>query len=449
MDDPRTTFHLVQDKKVIVYFEWSGPIGPHKFEGLWKNTEGKVVLISDFEFAATAPQFSGYWSMLLSGAEMPGVWTLDARIDGESAGSLSFQLVAEPGTEPVSRAPVRQPLTPSDLYQKAALATVYIDKIDSKEKAITRGSGFFLDDGRLITAFQNIDGASKVRVIFPNGRALDVTQVNAFNRWQDWAILPAPASGLAGLPRAQAKSWSVGALCYYLETSTGSSRIISDTSIVGANTCPRAGDRLNLSGSPNRGAVGSPLLNEFGEVVGMMGGSLAPGTDLLESYLLVGSPGGIVRDGLAVPVTLIPPAPDQTAPVTFEDLARTGQMLPLLIGADRVEFGQFSLNLVKGQGTMSPNNGRQQFTHQDQKFYVYVNWASNFNFKGNAIMAVFDGDNHSLGQAKPLKLSLKSGGGITSSSWDVPVTTLPVGVYRVDVSLGTDTVWRRFFRVTN
>src|SRR5258708_5277103 len=31
MDDPRTTFHLGQDKKVIVYFEWSGPIGPHKF----------------------------------------------------------------------------------------------------------------------------------------------------------------------------------------------------------------------------------------------------------------------------------------------------------------------------------------------------------------------------------------------------------------------------------
>jgi hypothetical protein len=86
IDDPRSDFYLGKDKKVIGYFEWEGPPGAHKFEGNWKNPEHKVVLISDFQYVASSKQFSGYWTMLLSGAETPGLWTLDARIDGESAG---------------------------------------------------------------------------------------------------------------------------------------------------------------------------------------------------------------------------------------------------------------------------------------------------------------------------------------------------------------------------
>ena len=96
IDDPQTIFHLGHDQKVIVYFEWKGPIGPHKFEGLWKNPEGRVVLVSDFQYAATTDEFAGYWTMLLSSSEATGIWTLEARIDGEAAGSFPFQLVTSP-----------------------------------------------------------------------------------------------------------------------------------------------------------------------------------------------------------------------------------------------------------------------------------------------------------------------------------------------------------------
>ena len=58
MDDPRSVFMAGKDAKVIVYFEWEGPLGPHHFEGLWKSPEGKIVLISDFRYEAKAMQFS-------------------------------------------------------------------------------------------------------------------------------------------------------------------------------------------------------------------------------------------------------------------------------------------------------------------------------------------------------------------------------------------------------
>jgi len=453
IDNPKTIFHLGQDHKIMVYFEWEGPVGPHKFEGLWKNPAGKVVIISDFQYSATTTQFAGYWTMLLSGSEPTGVWTLEARIDGEAAGSFPFQVVSEPGAEPPTPPPARQPLTPAEIYQRALAASVYVDKFDARGKPVGRGSGFYLGDGRLVTAFQNIDGAKQVRVVFGEGRTIEATQVLARNRWQDWAVLPVNAPKVAGLPRAHSKSWTIGTVAYYLEVSTGSSRVITDTTIVGENTFPRAGDRLNLSASPDRAAIGSPLLNEYGEVIGMVGGSLAPGTNLLESYLLAMAPsnaggGGILRYGLAVPVTLIPAASDHTAPATFDELTHNGEMLPLLTAPEKVAFGEFVLTLDKHRGMLTSRGSRQQFSHRDGKIYVYVNWDPNTKFKGVATMALFDVENRLLGQSKPLKVNLHFGE-IAAGIWNITPASLPSGTYRVDVSLGDDLVWRRFFRLTD
>ncbi len=454
LDDPRSVFYIGQDHKIIVYFEWEGPPGPHKFEGIWKNADGKVTLISDFQYVAPGKQFSGYWSMLLSGAETPGLWKLEAHIDGESAGELSFQLIAGVGAVPTVAPvpPPREPLSTGDLYKRLAEVSVFVDKIDVHGKAVSRGSGFYLNNGQLVTAFQNVDGATKLRVISADGTAQEVAAVRAWDRWKDWAILAVSGANVNGLTRAAPKSWSVGSVCYFLQTSSGSGRVIADGTIVGQNTFPRAGERMNIAESPSRGAIGSPLTNEFGDVVGMVGGSLAPGTDLLGSYMLT-SPGNslggpsYVRDGLAVPINLIPVSAgeDQTE---LQELTRKGQMVPLLNSEQKIIIGELAATLEKGKGMPSPSNPSQQFSHKDQKIYVYVNWNENISFKGTAAMAVFDVDNRALRQSKPLKVSLHSGS-LSSSSWEIPVTTLPSGIYRVDVSLGDDIVWRRFFRLEN
>jgi hypothetical protein len=63
-------------------------------------------------------------------------------------------------------------------------------------------------------------------------------------------------------------------------------------------------------------------------------------------------------------------------------------------------------------------------------------------------MAIYDADNRSLGQSKPLKVNIRSGS-VSNSVWEIPLATLPTGIYRVDVSLGDDQVWRHFFRLTD
>jgi S1-C subfamily serine protease len=451
IDDPRTVFYLGQDHKIIVYFEWEGPPGQHKFEGIWKNADSKVTLISDFQYVAPGKQFSGYWTMLLSGSESPGLWTLEAHIDGESAGALSFQLIAGPGTVAPAAPPPRQPLSTGELYKRLAEVSVFVDKFDAKGKAVSRGSGFYLADGQLVTAFQNIDGASKLRVISPDGTAQDVTAVRSWDRWRDWAILAVGETKVKGVPRAALNSWTVGSICYFLQTSSGSGRVIADGTIVGQNTFSRAGERLNIAESPSRGSIGSPLSNELGDVVGMVGGSLAPGTDLLGSYMLASppvSPGPVsyVRDGMAIPITLVPIINSHDPPTSLDELTQKGQMVPLVSSEQKVIIAEFTLTLEKVRGMPTPTSSGQQFSHKDQKVWVYVNWNENLSFKGTAEMAVYDADNRALGQSKPLKVSLHSGS-LSASTWEIPIDSLPPGIYRVDVSLGDEIVWRKFFRM--
>lgn len=95
-----------------------------------------------------------------------------------------------------------------------------------------------------------------------------------------------------------------------------------------------------------------------------------------------------------------------------------------------------------------PTNPSQQFSHKDQKIWVYVNWNENMPFKGTATMAVYDADNRAIAQSNPLKVSLRSGS-ISSSTWEIPLAPLRSGIFRVDVSLGDEIVWRRFFRLTD
>ena len=78
MDDARSAFTAGKDTKVIVYFEWEGPQGPHHFEGLWKSPAGRIVLVSDFSYEAKTTHFSGYWTMLLADSTPSGEWSIEA-----------------------------------------------------------------------------------------------------------------------------------------------------------------------------------------------------------------------------------------------------------------------------------------------------------------------------------------------------------------------------------
>lgn len=117
-----------------------------------------------------------------------GLWSLEAHVDGEVTGSHSFQIVA--AAKPAEAAPSGpQLLTPSQIYQKALVSTVTLQKLSSTGEELGNGSGFVIADGLVATAFRVIDGAGIIRLLARDGGQVQISDVLSWDRWQDWVIL--------------------------------------------------------------------------------------------------------------------------------------------------------------------------------------------------------------------------------------------------------------------
>ncbi len=445
VDDPRTVFYLPADKQVAVYFTWEGPAGPHHFEGTWKNPSGKIVLVSDFDYKSEQPRFGGYFIMLLDEKTPTGIWALEARIDGETAGTHNFQVAA--ATRPDNPIPVSRVLQPSDIYRRASAASVFIENINQLGERRSVGSGFFIGPDRLLTAFQVIDGASKVRIVTPAGQRLEAQEVVAWNRRQDWAILKVATDNAAALQSAASDSWTIGDRCYVLDVPAEGNRILIESSLIGKQTMSGAGDRLNVAENLSRRTLGSPLLNDQGEVIGLIGGNLIPAEAFLEDQTIAARGlGSASRGTLAVPISLISPPSASNQPTTIDDLARSGQFTPPLMGNEDVLNGTLSRNLNRKIDPPQPIEERSEFSRQDGRAILLVTWLPKQKRKGTPTLRLYDLDNRLVNESSGKKISV-SPQKLSYTSWELNLMNLSPGIYRIDILLNTDTVWRTFFRI--
>ncbi len=444
VEDARSVFYVPADKEVVVYFTWEGPPGNHHFEGVWKNPSGNVSLISVFDYKAETTRFAGYFTLLLGDAQ-PGGWLLEARIDGESAGAHAFQIISAERPDNVVSA--RRMLSRADVYSKAAAATVVIENIDQKGARRSVGSGFLISPGHVLTAFEVIDGATRVRVGGPQGKLVEVTEVLAWNRRQDWAILSVASDAAAVLPRA-ADPLSIGDRCYLLDMPAEGNRVLIETSLIGKQSLGRAGERLNIADFFDRRAVGSPVLNDYGEVIGLAVGGLLPGAPFIGDAVLFyrnGQLGSPTRGTLAVPIVLVDEA--GRAPTTIAALAGAGQFTPALAGNQSIINGTLARDLNRKANPPQTIDEKSEFSRADSKAVVFLTWMPREKRSGIPTLRVYDLDNHLVVEDVGKKKLNLGANAIAYSAWDMDLTKLQPGIYRLDVLLDTDTVWRAFFRM--
>ncbi|MGH9712987.1 MAG: trypsin-like peptidase domain-containing protein [Candidatus Acidiferrales bacterium] len=449
--DPRTVFYLPQDHRVIVYFEWEGPPGLHHFEGIWKGPGGRSTSISDFDYEAKERRFGAYWEMTISESIPTGLWSLEARVDAEVTGTHSFQIVT--GAAPISTEPARTVYTSAEIYKRALAASVSIESLNGQGVHSSTGSGFFFSKGLVLTAFQVVDGASSLRVTLPDGQAIESREILAWNRRQDWAILRIDASVTPELVFAKPKSWVVGDNCYLLDVAGPGNRIIAGVSLVGQTAIPGAGERLNISSPPSHQAIGGPLLNEFGEVIGILGGSLLPGASVLQGvhYGLrlnsLSSARGY-SGVMATPSNLVSvPNPDTHA-TSLEDLLRTGQFLAPLVSSDDVIFGTLARDIRHDNGVPVAVDDKSEFSRREGQAAVFLNLSPKMKRKGTSALAVYDLDNKLIGQTGSSKIELQTGK-LSFFAGHLDISNLTPGIYRLDVLISGSPLWRTFFRITD
>jgi len=134
---------------------------------------------------------------------------------------------------------------------------------------------------------------------------------------------------------------------------------------------------------------------------------------------------------------------------TLEDLDRAGEFVKPLTHTPHFVQGVLGTNVERQGAAQIPNaiDQRFRFSRREKSCVVFVTWTP--ARKEDSILAfhMFDEDNRLIGGTEPRKAKLRPGESFVQY-WTIPLPKLVPGIYRVDVTLGPDPVWRTFFRVT-
>jgi S1-C subfamily serine protease len=448
--DPRTVFYIPQDRTVIVYFEWDGPIGKHHFEALWKNPTGKVSAVSDFDYEAVNKRFGGYWSLALAEDAPTGMWSLEARVDGEVTGEHTFEVVA--ATRPDNLPTARPPASPNEIYDEARKSMVYVQKFGPAGEQLSSASGFFLGDGLIVTPFQAIDGATSLRIVLSDGKQIPVDHVVAWDRKADWTLLKVQGTGFGPLHRAKPASWTIGDECYAMNSTAQGSRTLASGAITGKSNATDSFERMNTS-YLGQNTTGSPLLDKYGDVIGMMGGDAYAGAtsrDIQLAGILPEAGAGTV----AVPIEKVSIAlGDKQA--SLAQMAEAGLfVLPITMG-ESVLYATFTKKYERSiSGMLNSVYATNTFDRADAKVFLITSWAPQFKADkkkrtsaSTTTLRIYDlVDNKLMGVTGPVKLQ-RNPNEASQTVAELAIARLPAGTYRIDQLLGDDVAWRGFFRI--
>jgi hypothetical protein len=441
MEDPRTQFQAGKDRQVLVLFEWQGPTGRHHCEGAWKDPSGHVVFTSTADVDARGPRFAAYWGLSLPDAVTAGTWVVEATVDGESAGAHAFQIVA--GAVDSSAPLARRALAMPELYQRGLGATLTVEAVDGAGVGLGRASGLFVSPDLVLTTFGVLNGARRARVITGDGRRLETADVVAWNRRADWAFLRVAGAHEKPLDRTPTRP-SIGDRCYFLDLEGDGSRTIAEAAVTGlAGT----GD-LMITATTGGASSGAPVLNEYGEGVGTTGGAPAvAGATRVELAMLgpevaSASQGGRIRG--------FPSLPEEgSASRTLEDLDRAGEFVRPLAHTPHFVYGILGADVERRGAARIPMavDQRFRFSRREKSCVVLATWTPARKQDATVAFQLFDEDNRAIGASDATKAKLRPGESFVQY-WTIPLLKLVPGIYRVDVTLGPEPVWRTYFRVT-
>jgi TonB family protein len=176
---------------------------------------------------------------------------------------------------PVSQSPQATPgQTPSselaNVEAKVRPSVIWMTTFDSKGNLLRTESGFFISaDGRFVTSAHAVEGGVNAVAKTADGGIYNVSGVLTVSKSADLAVLKAdvkPQKLLRFLDLTKTGELSKGAKVAVI----GSSLAGNEGTAREATITAHSSDRLEIAGATAPGSVGSPMVNENGDVVGII-----------------------------------------------------------------------------------------------------------------------------------------------------------------------------------
>ena len=241
---------------------------PVKKQGFFRRTWVKVTAL--VLACAVVGGAAGYGGAALAGGSTSGGKTT---INESDRTATAVQIKKVDG---------KTKMQPAEVYASTVNSTVSINCSSQSTnifgqttQSASSGSGFIIsEDGYIVTNYHVINGASSVKVTLYNGNTYDATVIGGDSDY-DVAVLKINAAGLTPVTLGNSADVNVGDSVLAIGNPLGELTFSMSQGIV--SCCDRA---INVDGTPfnmiqvdasiNPGNSGGPLMNLYGEVVGIV-----------------------------------------------------------------------------------------------------------------------------------------------------------------------------------
>ena len=428
----RTTFSRTDDKEVIVLFTWEGVPGRHRMVGTWRSPDGSLATSSVVEYEARDRRFGSYWRLALTPTTTLGTWTIDASVDGQAAGRLAFEITdATPPPAP----PIKRVLTQRELYELLSRVHLVLERSTSGGRRLEPASALLDGDGRLYTTAAVLDDVDRLVAFRADGSSHPLTTMIGWNRREQWAVLAGGPRLSEKLTLASTERTGVGDRCFSMDGTASGGRVLMEGTISGQTMIAGAPPRLVATFFAGFVRAGSPVVNESGEFLGIVGGT----PDTIEMMRLQGE----LRGAPILPFNAFR-VHEAAAPVELVTLRAKGETLAPVTGEDHIRSGGFAPSVPRG-ATTAPPDVRQEFRIGEKSLAVFVVWNPRERLRGMLTMRLHDAERRIVAESKPARRDLRQGQ-LVLASWEQAMPSAP-GLYRADVLLDDRIMWRGYVRL--
>jgi S1-C subfamily serine protease len=138
-------------------------------------------------------------------------------------------------------------------------------------RPVAQGTGFLVStDGRIVTNYHVVKGASSAIVKLPNGAFYDVDGVVAFDKARDLAVIKAHGQNFRVVTLGNSDRIQVGEEIVAIGSPLSLESTVSSGIVSGIRTIKEEGGKfLQITAPISPGSSGGPLFNMAGEVVGI------------------------------------------------------------------------------------------------------------------------------------------------------------------------------------
>ncbi len=157
-------------------------------------------------------------------------------------------------------------LTAEEIYEKCSKATVEILAEVASER-FNLGSGFFIDEGTVITNYHVVSGASNIKITDSEKKSYNVEQVLGYDEKIDLVILKVNSQN-AYLEKNE-EAIKPGETVYTLGSPLGLTGSFADGMVSSPARKIESVDYIQVTAPMSPGNSGGPLINKYGEVIGI------------------------------------------------------------------------------------------------------------------------------------------------------------------------------------